>query len=159
MVYCNALSFSFGECPYFQRVLDVARSAPRGYKAPKRNILAGDWLDLSYKTELDRGFEELMVDAGVFSVGFFGDAATIHKCPLVNMFASSFNVPAMLVDIVDCTDRLREGEKKDGTFISNLFLPLIDSLDVMKNLTDIVFFDSNFIQIIVRATVCQSTNE
>jgi hypothetical protein len=87
-----------------------------------------------------------MVDADVFGVAVFGDAATIHKCPLVNLFASSFHVPAMLVDIVDCTSRLLEGQKKDGTFISSLFLPLLERLDRLKERTDIAFFDggSNF---------------
>ena len=146
MVYCKALPFSFGECPYFQRVLDMARFAPMGYKAPKRMTLAGDMLDLSYKVQLEHGFTELMVDADVFGVAVFGDAATIHKCPLVNLFASSFHVPAMLVDIVDCTSRLLEGHKKDGTFISSLFLPLLERLDRLKERTDIAFFDggSNF---------------
>jgi hypothetical protein len=121
MVYCKALPFSFGECPYFQRVLDIARFAPLGYKAPKRMTLAGDMLDLSYKVELEHGFAELLVNADVFGVAVFGDAATIHKCPLINLFASSFHVPAMFVDIVDCTSRLLEGQKKDSTFISILF--------------------------------------
>ena len=53
LVYCKALPFSFGECPYFQRVIDVARSAPRGYKAPKRGLLAGEMLDLAYTTQLE----------------------------------------------------------------------------------------------------------
>eukprot|EP00804_Cyclotella_cryptica_P023183 CCRYP_000384-RA/>CCRYP_000384-RA protein AED:0.23 eAED:0.23 QI:0/0/0/1/0.5/0.33/3/0/501 len=141
MVYCKALPFSFGECPHFQHVLDIARFAPMGYKAPKRTTLAGDMLDLSYKVELQNGFAELLVDADVFGAAIFGDAATIHKCPLVNLFASSFHVPAMLVDIVDCTSTLLEGQKKDGTFISSLFLPLLEKLDALKDRTDIVFFD------------------
>ena len=53
-VYCKGLPFSFGECPYFQRVIDVARCAPRGYKPPKRGILAGEMLDLAYTTQLER---------------------------------------------------------------------------------------------------------
>jgi hypothetical protein len=55
-----------------------------GYKVPKRMTLAGDMLNLSYKVELEHGFLELMVDADVFGVAVFGDAATIHKYPLVN---------------------------------------------------------------------------
>ncbi|KAL3781774.1 LOW QUALITY PROTEIN: hypothetical protein ACHAW5_000940 [Stephanodiscus triporus] len=53
LVYCKALPFSFCECPYFQRVIDVARSAPRGYKPPKRGLLAGEMLDLAYTTQLE----------------------------------------------------------------------------------------------------------
>jgi hypothetical protein len=52
----------------------------------------------------------------------------------------------MLVDIVDCTSRLLESQKKDGTFILSLFLPLLERLDRLKERTDIAFFDggSNF---------------
>lgn len=146
LVYCKGLPFSFAECPYFQRVLQVARSAPRGYKPPKRKALVGEMLDIAYITQLDRDLEKLVVDADIFGLAFFGDGATIHKCPLVNIFASGFHAPATLIEIVDCTKRLVAGEKKDGAFISSLFLPVIESLDSLKDKTDIVFFDggSNF---------------
>lgn len=146
MVYCKGLNFSFGECPYFQNVIDMARTAPRGYKAPKRKIIGGEMLDLSFKAHLEHGFVNLLRDAEEFGNGILGDAATIRRCPLVNIFFTSFHDPAFLVDIVDCTDRLRAGEKKDGTFISNIIFPLLEKFDKMKSLTDIVFFDggSNF---------------
>ena len=106
LVYCKALpSFSFGECPYFQRVIDVARSAPRGYKAPKRTLLAGEMLDLAYTTQLERDLKQLMIDADIFGIAFFGDGATIHKCPLINLFASALHCPAVLINIIDCTAR------------------------------------------------------
>eukprot|EP00804_Cyclotella_cryptica_P026178 CCRYP_009764-RA/>CCRYP_009764-RA protein AED:0.53 eAED:0.22 QI:0/0/0/1/0/0/2/0/472 len=123
MVYCKALPFSFGECPYFQRVLDIARFAPMEYKAPKRMTLAEDMLDLSYKVEVENGFAELLVDADVFSV------------VVLEMQRKYISAHSLL-----------DGQKKDGTFISSLFLPLLDKLDVLKDRTDIVFFDggSNF---------------
>jgi hypothetical protein len=132
MIYCKALPFSFGECPYFQRVLEVAQSAPRGYKPPTRKIVARDMLDLAYNLELDRRFIELLMDSDIFGVAFFGDVATIHKCPLVTVFASSFHVPAMIINIVDCTKRLLEGEAKDGSFISSLLLPVLEACDNLK---------------------------
>jgi hypothetical protein len=138
MVYCRALPFSFGECPYFQRA--------KGYIPPKRMALCGDMLDIAYQSQLDRDFRELLVDADVFGIEFFGDGATIHRCPLVNVFASSFHVPAMIVNIIDCSKQLQGGQKKDGTFISDLFLPIIKALDELKDKADIIFFDggSNF---------------
>ncbi|KAL3786759.1 hypothetical protein ACHAW5_002960 [Stephanodiscus triporus] len=90
LVYCKALPFSFGECPYFQRVIDVARSAPRGYKPPKRGLLAGEMLDLAYTTQLERDLKQLMIDADIFGIAFFGDGATIHKCPLINLLYRTF---------------------------------------------------------------------
>ena len=70
LVYCKALPFLFGECPYFQRVIDVARSAPRGYKAPKRTLLAGEMLDLAYISQLERDLKQLMIDADIFGIAF-----------------------------------------------------------------------------------------
>jgi hypothetical protein len=127
-------------------VLEVAQSAPKGYKPPTRKIIAGDMLDLAYKSELHRGFVEFFMDSDIFGVAFFGDGATIHKCPLVNVFASSFHVPAMIRSIVECIKRLLEGEAKDGSFISSLFLPVLKACDNLKNKTDIVFYGggSNF---------------
>ena len=104
-------------------------------------MVAGPLLDLTFETQLEKDFKDLRRDAETFGIGFFGDAATIKKDPLVNVLATGYHVPAMVVKVVDCTERLQEGEKKDGPFIAKLFLPVIEEVDVMKNLTDIVFFD------------------
>ena len=95
---------------------------------------------------MSRDVKQLMVDSDIFGIAFFGDAATIHKCPLMNLFASSFHCPAVLMTIVDCTERLVEGEKKDGAFISSVFLQVVEKLDMMKSKVDVLFFDgrSNF---------------
>jgi hypothetical protein len=61
MVYCRALPFSFGECPYFQRVIQVAQSAPTGCIPPKRMALCGDMLDIAYQSQLERDFRELLL--------------------------------------------------------------------------------------------------
>eukprot|EP00956_Cyclotella_meneghiniana_P023034 scaffold44195_cov23-Cyclotella_meneghiniana.AAC.1 len=103
LVYCKGLPFSFAECPYFKRMLEVARCAPRGYKPPKKDILGGEMLDLAYKTQLARDIDKLL--------------------------------------IIDCTARLLEGEKKDGAFISSLFIPVMEALDVLRDKADIVLFD------------------
>ena len=146
LVYCKGLPFSFAECPYFKRMLEVARCAPRGYKPPKKDILGGEMLDLAYKTQLARDIDKLLVDADIYGLSFFGDGATIHKCPLVNVFASALNCPAVLIEIIDCTATLLEGEKKDGAFISSLFIPVMEALDVLRDKADLVLFDggSNF---------------
>ena len=48
----------------------------------------------------------------------------------------------MVICIVDCTERLLEGDKKDGPFIAQLFLPTMRDLDPKKDRMDILFFDS-----------------
>ena len=54
-------------------------------------------LDLAYVTQLERDLKQLMIDADIFGIAFFGDGATIHKCPLINLFASGLHCPAVLV--------------------------------------------------------------
>ena len=49
--------------------------------------------------------------------------ATIEKAPLVNVLVSGFYIPEFVINIVDCTNCLVEGEKKDGPFIAKLFIP------------------------------------
>ncbi|KAL3764415.1 hypothetical protein ACHAW5_001481 [Stephanodiscus triporus] len=53
-----------------------------------------------------------MIDADIFGIAFFGDGATIHKCPLINLFASALHCPAVLINIIDCTARLVAGKRK-----------------------------------------------
>jgi hypothetical protein len=52
----------------------------------------------------------------------------------------------MIVNIVDCTKQLQGVRKKDGTYISDLFIPVIKAMDELKDKADIIFFDggSNF---------------
>ncbi|KAL3765247.1 hypothetical protein ACHAW5_010866 [Stephanodiscus triporus] len=72
----------------------------------KGGLLAGEMLDLAYTTQLERDLKQLMIDADIFGIAFFGDGATIHKCPLINLFASALHCPAILINIIDCTARL-----------------------------------------------------
>lgn len=36
------------------------------------------------------------------------------KAPLLNVLASGFHIPAFVINAVDCTNHLVEGERKDG---------------------------------------------
>ena len=74
-------------------------------------------------------------------MGFFGDMATIGMQPLLNVLASGFNVPAMVLKVVDCTQRLGEGHKKDGPYIAEKFLPEMERVGPHKNVIDLVFFN------------------
>ena len=53
---------------------------------------------------------------------FLVDGATISICTLLNIMASSKNIPVAVLEIVDCQVYLADGNKKDRTFICNQFL-------------------------------------
>ena len=61
-------------------------------------------------------------EADIFGLLFLGDGATISRCPLLNILASSKNIPVAALKIVDCQVRRARGYKKDATFICNRFL-------------------------------------
>ena len=88
----------------------MAKSAPNDYSPLKRNIVGGPLLDTTYQNGLERDFWALLADADSHGLGIMGDAATIAKKPLANVLATGFNVPVMVICIVDCTKQLLEGE-------------------------------------------------
>ena len=60
-------------------------------------------------------------EAGIFGLLFLGDGATISRCLLLNIMASTKNTPVAVLGIVDCQVHLADGNKKDGRFICNPF--------------------------------------
>ena len=83
----------------------------------------------------------LKKEADIFELLFLGDGATISRFPLLNILASEKNIPVAVLEIVDCQGHLSCGNKKDATFICNLFLYHMREIDPGKKLTDIVMFD------------------
>ena len=81
---------------------------------------------------MDKETEQLNKDAEIYGLGFLGDAAMIKKAPLVNVLASGFHIPAFVINVVDCTKQLEEGEKKDGPYIAKLFTPTMKKVDPLK---------------------------
>ena len=61
-------------------------------------------------------------EAEIFGFLFLGDGATISRFPLLNILASTKNIPVAVLKIVDCQVHLVEGNKKDATFICDNFL-------------------------------------
>ena len=63
---------------------------------------------------------------------------------MLNILASTKNIPVDVLEIVDCQGCLADGNKKDGTFICNRFLNHMREIDPGKKLTDIVMFDGAY---------------
>ena len=72
---------------------------------------------------------------------FLGDGATISRCLLSNILNSTKKIPVAVLEILYFQGNLSNGNKKDGTFICNLFLNHMKEMDPAKTLSDIVMFD------------------
>ena len=61
-------------------------------------------------------------EAELFGLLFLGDGATISRCPLLNILASTKNIPVAILEIGDYQGHSADGNKKYWTFIFNPFL-------------------------------------
>ena len=71
-------------------------------------------------------------ESEIFGLLFLSDGATISRYPLLNILASSKNIPVSVLEIVDCQGHLAWGNKKDATFICNRFLKHMKEIDPGK---------------------------
>lgn len=103
-------------------MLQVSKTALKGYVPPKRNVVSGKLLDAIHEKTMEKELKELKVDDEILGLSFLGNAATINKAPLLNVLAIGFYIPAYVINFVDCTNCLLEGEKKDVPFIAKMFV-------------------------------------
>jgi len=64
-----------------------------------------------------------------FGIGILGDGQTIVILPMMNILACLAGNPSCVLDVVDCTDHVSEGHKKDAFFICQQMLPLMQQID------------------------------
>jgi hypothetical protein len=101
-VYSKGLSFSAIEGDHFLGILKLSRLVSTSYRPPTRKSLANELLDLSYETRLDKYMHDLDIDAEVYGISLFGDGATVHGMPLMNILASGVGQPSAVLAIIDC---------------------------------------------------------
>jgi hypothetical protein len=101
-VYCQGLSFSATEGQHFLQILKLSSLVPSSYRPPTRRVLANELLEISYQNRLDRYMVDLAVESEVYGLSLFGDGATVHGMPLMNILASGVGEPCAVLSIVDC---------------------------------------------------------
>ncbi len=137
----NSLPFSLSEDPLFKRILTMARSVNQSYKPPSRSNIAGKYLTSIYSSYRKEATDKLIEGGPTFGITIFGDGATIRKIPLINMLGSNPEQTSCLLDIVDCSQHMSDGGKKDAWYIAKKFLPVMKEIDPNKELIDLVVFD------------------
>ena len=59
---------------------------------------------------------------------------------LVNVLVSTPNEPCAVLDIVDCSEHMNSGGKKDATYLADQFVEKIEELDPLHNRLDVIIF-------------------
>ena len=101
-VYCKGLPFSITEGEHFRQILKLSKLVSNTYIPPSLKTLANELLDVSYDMQQAKYLSSLEVDADVYGLSLFGDGATVHGMPLMNILASGVEEPSAVLAIVDC---------------------------------------------------------
>jgi hypothetical protein len=83
--------------------------------------VGGELLDVNYENTYSLNKIELLKKAKEFGFAWMGDGATIHKMPLMNIFALNGATAPMTILIHNCSKHMEEGGKKDAQYIAELF--------------------------------------
>lgn len=141
-IHSCGLPFSISSHPKFRQVITLARCVGSKYKVPSRNQVSTDLLDLNYEAYMTKTKEQLNKDIKLFGISFIGDGATVKRMPLINVLASGAHLHTGVLEIVDATDHMKKGGKKDAKYISELFEKHISEFEnLCPNSVDYCTFD------------------
>lgn len=139
--HCENIPDSAVESPHFSHLLKCARAVGKDFKPPGRMKIGGELLDLNYKLTIDHIKTELLKEAPTFGIAWMSDGATIKRMPLCNVLAMTGGISPMTCAIVDATDQMKDGGKKDAVYVAHYMEQVINDFDPLKMHTDIFFFD------------------
>jgi hypothetical protein len=105
--------------------------------------MSGPLLDVLCNTNKEEMIKNILLESKIFGVTVFGDGATITNVPLINILAVSPNNSFALLEVVDCTDQMAQGGKKDAKYLSGIVRPFVRWLKarVKPNIIDLIMFD------------------
>ena len=129
------------ESPEFKMLVRQCRLVDKDFVIPNRMKIGGELLNINYNNITAINKTNLLKEAGVFGITVMGDGATIHRMPLMNILAMSGSTPPLTIGIVDCTEHMAAGGKKDATYIADIFEDKVEEYDPNHFLTDVFFFD------------------
>ena len=111
------------------------------YRPPSKNQVGGELLDHNYNNCMVENKSTLGKSAKVFGIGFMSDGATVGRIPFSNMFGLTGDVPPCPVAIIDATEHMAAGGKKDAAYIAQYMEEHMLKYDPDKTLTDLLLFD------------------
>jgi hypothetical protein len=87
-----------------------------------------------------RSKEIVANDAELYGMCLLGDGATVRGMPLMNVLVTTPSACNVL-DIIDCTDHMEVGGKKDAKYIAEIFGEHIQALDPKGVHLNAILFD------------------
>ena len=115
----HALPLSLPESPLFKKMLIHACNTNNSYKPPNWYKMSGDLLEANYVAYQSDQMTKLLMNVDIFGLEIFRDGATIVKVPMMNILACSAGNSSCVLDVVDCSDHVAKGNKKDVFLFSN----------------------------------------
>ena len=84
----------------------------------------------------------------LYGISVYGDGATIKTTPLINILASSPGNPACVLDVIDCSNHMSEGGKKDAKYIATEMLKVIAKIENLakRSIITIMFDGASNVQ-------------
>jgi hypothetical protein len=139
--HCENIADQVVESPRFARLIKLARTVGNDFKVPSRKKISGELLNLNYDMVYNENKELLCREASTFGLSFIGDGAIIKRMPLLNILGLCAATPPITIGIIDCTNHMQSGGKKDASYIASLFEEKVAEYDPGNVLTDVFFFD------------------
>ena len=80
-------------------------------------MVSGKHLGATFESYHHEEAGKLFEEPDLYSISVYGDGATIKTTPLINVLACSPGNPACVLDVVDCTLHMSEGERRMLTLL------------------------------------------
>ena len=144
----NSLPFNIGECLLFKRYTRLVQNTGSDYSPPSRYEVGGSLLNATYDSYYEQEVAKLLDDVELYGITVYGDGATIKTTPLINILACSPGNPACVLDVIDCSNHMSDGGKKDAKYIATETLKVIAKIENMakRSIITIMFDGASNVQ-------------
>ena len=116
IIISEVVSLNLPQKPRFKKVLDLEITVSKSYQPPNRKLIYNDILGVIYDHNMERNLSFIKIESDLFGFLFIVDGATISIIPLLKFLVSVKNLPASVLELVDCQGHLSDDGEKDGSF-------------------------------------------
>ena len=78
--------------------------------------MSRDLLEANYVAYQSDHMTKLWMNVDIFGLEIFGDSTTIVQVPMMNILACFAGNPSCVLDVVDSSDHVAKGNKKNALF-------------------------------------------